>query len=197
MPRSRCPNGTRKNKNKECVEYLPSTIVMTSSSNPRYSNPRYSNPRFSNPRVGLLSACVRSKKTNRCKMSAKKNASSSTCTYFRGTQRCRSVKAEEKFVEYQNYKVKGDVKNFLQKKVATVALKDLIERAKKNSSYDDTIQFVFENPRKTESQIKKEFESEILELAYNYVRDKGDRVVTLKSVKYVLNNNSGFGFLLE
>jgi hypothetical protein len=188
MPRNRCPNGTRKNKSGECVKHRVRTLSAFDSSE---------DAALPIPTNAKKNKCVRSKRTNRCKASVKNNATSSTCTYFRRTQRCRSVKVDEKFVEYKNYKVKGNVKHFLQKNVAGVALKDLIERAKMNPSYEDTLQFIFENPKKTESQIKNEFETEILELAHNHVRDNGDQIVTLKSVKYVLSNNSGFGFLLD
>ena len=187
MPK-RCPNGTKKNKQGECVEKsLPSTVIMTSSNSDGTKKVRINR---------IKSRCVRSKKTKRCKRAFKNNETSATCKMFQRTQRCRGVK-EEKFIEYKNYKVKKDVKTFLDKKLMSVPLQVIIEKASKDQDYEDTLQFMLEDSKKSESQIKNNFEAEILELAENHARDNGFEVITMKSIKYVLNNNTGFDVLLK
>jgi len=190
MPRKRCPNGTRKNKQGECVKKsgsLPSTVVMTSSDSNGSKKMRKNRTKNN---------CVRSKKTQRCKRSFRSNNTSATCKMFQRTQRCRGIK-DESYTEYKNYKVKKDVKTFLDKKLLSVPLQKIIDKANKDPNYEDTLQFILENPRRTEDQIKKAFEAEILELADNHVRDNGYEVITMKSVKHVLKNNSGFDVLLK
>lgn len=190
MPNNRCPKGTRKNKNGDCVEKkhsLPSTEIMTSS-NSKGEKKTYK--QFGKNK------CVRSRKTNRCKKSFKSNKSSVTCKLFQKTQRCRGIK-EEKFIMYKNYKVKKDVQSFLEKNVIHVPLKTLIASAEKDPDYEYTLQFMFEDESKTETEIKKEFEEEILDLSHHHARDNGFDVITMKSVKHVLAENGGFKFLLK
>lgn len=190
MPRKRCPNGSRKNKQGECVERsgsLPSTVVMTSSNSDGTKKVRKNRTKNN---------CVRSKKTQRCKRAFRTNNTSATCKMFQRTQRCRGVK-NESYIEYKNFKVKKDVKSFLDKKLLSVPLQKIIDKANKDPNYEDTLQFILENPKRSENEIKKGFEAEILDLADNHVRDNGFEVITMKSVKYVLNNNSGFDVLLK
>jgi predicted patatin/cPLA2 family phospholipase len=105
--------------------------------------------------------------------------------------------ADEKFVKYQNYRVKKTVVSFLKKKLGRT-LPELIALAKREDpDYEDTLQFLLENPRKTPSQIKRDLESEILELAANSARDdEGSDIITLKAVKKVLTRSGEFKFLL-
>lgn len=188
MATKRCPKGTKKNKQGECVKKSsspPSTELMPSS-----------NSNSSLRRKSVKNRCIRSKKTKRCKKSFRNNETSNTCKLFNKTQRCRGVK-QEKFIEYKNYKVKKDVKAFLVKKIGNVSLEQLIASAEKDPDYEDTLQFVLEDKRKSESQIKTELENEILELSENNVRDNGFEVITMKSIKHVLKQNAGFKFLLD
>jgi len=64
--------------------------------------------------------------------------------------------------------------------------------------YEDTLEFVLENPRKTPSQIKHDLELEILELAENSARDnEGSDIITLKAIKKALTQSAEFNFLLK
>jgi hypothetical protein len=142
--------------------------------------------------------CVKKNTTRRCVKSFDQDDTSASCKFFHKTQRCRSLVADEKFVEYQNYRVRKTVVSFLKKKLGRT-LPELIALAKREDpDYEDTLQFLLENPRKTPSQIKRDLESEILELAANSARDdEGSDIITLKAVKKVLTRSAEFKFLLK
>ena len=142
--------------------------------------------------------CVKKNTTRRCVKSFEKDATSASCKYFNKTQRCRSLNENEKFVEYQNFRVKKTAVSFLKKKLER-SLPELIALAKREDpDYEDSLQFVLENPRKTPSQIKRDLELEILELAENSARDnEGSDIITLKAVKKALTQSAEFKFLLK
>ncbi len=142
--------------------------------------------------------CVKKNTTRRCVKSFEKDDTSASCKFFHKTQRCRSSVADSNFVEYQNYRVKKTVASFLKKKLGRT-LPELIALAKREDpDYEDTLQFLLENPRKTPSQIKRDLELEILELAENSARDdEGSDIITLKAVKKVLAQSAEFKFLLK
>lgn len=172
MPR--CPNGTRKNKQGECVGTKKPTKMQKTKKH-----------------------CIRNVNTRRCVKSFSRNETSSECKFVNKTQACRVVKTES-FVDYKGYKVSKGVKSYLEKKVEKTPLKKLIESASKDEDYEDTLQFVFEDKRKTETQIKHEFIDEILELAMNHARDSKDsEVIGSASLKYVFKSNAGFQFMLH
>jgi hypothetical protein len=152
-------------------------------------------PRASAP-TKVKRNCIKNTKTRRCVKSVKRDETSAACQFFNKTERCRSLK-EETFVEYKDYKVKKAVKTFLEKKIQKVPLAKLIKAAEKHEDYEFILQDMFENKNKTESQIKNQFEDEILDLASNESRDReGSEVIQLKSLKRVLKTNEGFDFLL-
>jgi hypothetical protein len=184
--KKRCPNGTRKNKNGDCVEKKPKT-----------QGQRLRQGQTQKKKNLIKNSCIRNKTTNRCQKSFKKDETSVTCKLFQRSQRCRGIK-EENFVIYKNYKIKKNVKSFLEKNVVNVPLASLIASAKKDPDYEYGLQFLFENKSKTEPEIKQEFEEEILDLSHHHARDHyGSDVITMKSIKYVLNNNREFNFLLK
>lgn len=140
--------------------------------------------------------CVKNTRTRRCVRSFDRDETSSSCKLFQRTQRCRSTK-EEGYVEYKDHMVKKSVKTFLNNKIHKVPLQKLIESAEKYEEYEDSTQFILENRRKTETQIKNDLEDEILDLAKNESRDRlGSEVILLKSLKKVLTSNKEFSFIL-
>jgi hypothetical protein len=140
--------------------------------------------------------CVKNPKTLRCVKSEKSNGTSSSCEFFNKTQRCRTLKNNVSFVSFRAHKMKKTVQSFLTKKIIDRPLDKIIESAKKDTDYEHNFQFLFENKRKTETEIKNEFLDELLELAEHAERDnEGRDIITLKSLKYVIKQNSGFRFL--
>jgi hypothetical protein len=172
MPR--CPNGTRKNKQGDCVGTRKPTKSQKTKKH-----------------------CVRNANTRRCVKSVSPNETSSECKFVNKTQTCRVVKRES-FVDYKGYKVSKGVKSYLEKKIENAPLKKLIDAASKDEDYEDTLQFVFEDKMKSEAQIKQEFIDEILELAMNHARDSKDtEVIGSASLKHVFKSNAGFQFMLK
>lgn len=173
MPR--CPNGTRKNKQGDCV----------GSRKPKKSQ-----------KVAKRH-CVKNVNTRRCVKSVSRNETSAECKFVNRTQRCTAVKTEP-FVDYKGYKVSKGVKSYLEKKIENAPLKKIIDAASKDDDYEDTLQFVLENKKKTEPQIKRELIDEILELAMNHARDSKDsEVIGTASLKHVFKTNAGFQFMLK
>jgi len=92
--------------------------------------------------------------------------------------------------------MKRSVQSFLTKKIVDRPLNKIIESAEKDTDYEDNFQFLFENKRKTETEIKNDFLDELLELAGHAERDnEGRDIITMKSLKYAIKQNSGFRFL--
>jgi hypothetical protein len=148
-------------------------------------------------RKTIKNRCIKNATTKRCRKSEKSDDTSDQCKIFQKTQRCRSLK-DEKFEMYKNFKVKKNVKSFLQQKIINVPLPKLIEKAKSHldeDDYEDIMEVILENKKKTEAQIKSGFEEEILDLAHHSVRDAtGSEVITLQSIKHALKENQ-FDFL--
>jgi hypothetical protein len=141
--------------------------------------------------------CVKNKKTRRCVRSFDADETSKLCKFFNRSQRCRSVKADVSFVTFKSFKVKESVRTFLTRKIVDKPLDKIIESAEKTNSYEDTLQFLFEDKHKTATEIKNQFLDELLESSSNYERDyEGSDVITLKSLKKAINQNAGFEFLL-
>ena len=141
--------------------------------------------------------CIKNQKTKRCVRSYDADETTKMCKFFNRSQRCRNLKAESSYAVFKSYKVKPIVRSFLTKKIVEKPLAKIIESAEKTSSYEDTLQFLFEDKRKTDTEIKNQFLDEVLESASNYERDyEANEVITLKSVKQAIKQNSGFEFLL-
>ena len=148
-------------------------------------------------RKTIKNRCIKNATTKRCRKSEKSDDTSDQCKLFQKTQRCRSLK-DEKFEMYKNFKVKKNVKSFLQQKITNVPLPKLIEKAKSHLDEDDyeaVMEVFLEDKKKSEAQIKSGFEEEILDLAHHSVRDDtGSEVITLQSIKNALKQNQ-FDFL--
>ncbi len=140
--------------------------------------------------------CVKNPKTTRCVKSAEPDNTSSDCEFFNKTQRCRTLKNNVSFVTFKSHKMKKMVRSFLTKKIVDRTLDKIIESAEKDSDYEDNFQFLFEDKRKTPTEIKNAFLDELLELAEHAERDnEGKDIITMKSLKYVIKQNTGFRFL--
>ena len=140
--------------------------------------------------------CVKNPKTTRCVKSVEPNNTSGDCEFFNKTQRCRTLKNNVSFVTFKSHKMKKMVRSFLTKKIVDRSLDKIIESAEKDSDYEVNFQFLFEDKRKTETEIKNAFLDELLELAEHAERDnEGGNIITMKSLKYVIKQNSGFRFL--
>lgn len=141
--------------------------------------------------------CVQNQKTKRCVRSVEKNDSSQMCNFFNKSQRCRKSKNNVSFVTFKSYKMKKMVRSYLTKKIVDRPLDKIIASAEKTQSYEDTLQMLFENKRKTPAEIKNDFLDEVLDLASNEARDnEGSDIITMKSLKSMIKVNSGFEFLL-
>jgi hypothetical protein len=141
--------------------------------------------------------CVQNQKTKRCIRSVEKNDSSQMCNFFNKSQRCRKSKNNVSFVTFKSYKMKKMVRSYLTKKIVDRPLDKIIASAEKTQSYEDTLQVLFENKRKTPAEIKNNFLDEVLELASNEARDnEGSDIITMKSLKSMIKVNAGFEFLL-
>lgn len=138
--------------------------------------------------------CIKNNKTKRCVLAEKENETSKLCLKNNDTQRCRNISSElSDFVTIQGYMVSQKANNYLKKILlnkTSLQIKNMRKKHEKNNLYIPI------NEYPTDDLLKKYLLREILELANYYSIEEGNPIISVKAVKYVINEDEDLRLLL-
>lgn len=139
--------------------------------------------------------CIKNNKTKRCNLSDTENETSKYCAKNNITQRCRNISSElREHVTIKGFIVSQKAYKYLKKILLNKTSLQITNMRKKHEKENLYIPI---DKYPTDKLLKDYLFKEILELANNYARDKGEDIISIKAVKYVINEDIDLSILLK